>query len=370
MLNIATPKRIMNAPTQLPPPSNWQDFQELCRVLWKHVWSLSDEDIIPHGDNGDKQDGVDICAVVGNNNYFGIQCKSKDQLKGKQITKAEIQAEIEKAKSFSPKLSKFLIVTSAPKNARIDNYALQQDAELHKQGYFSFRLLSWNDVCKLLMEHKPALDFYQNKEIANYKIDVSMNGSDSYTIHPVFLRKHIHYKLKNNTPLITPTNHLYDFLRNNIDFQEIARIADQVTGYYEHYHTIPIYITNVGDSVLRNIKFELVVEYKKIKHIDHDDNCYSLGNYKGFGYKPIIYRDLVQNDSIILKLHIIPKDDTIEIKAHWAFWAEDFSTQGNLTIHVEPQYKDTEEVKEVEREDLLKEDEIIIEPIKEKCYNL
>ena len=359
----------MNAPTQLPPPSNWQDFQELCRVLWKHVWSLSDEDIKTYGDNGDRQDGVDICAIVGND-YYGIQCKSKDQLKGKQITKAEIEAEIEKAKSFSPKLSKFLIVTSAPKNVRIDNYALQQNAELQKQGYFSFRLLSWNDVCKLLMEHKSALDFYKSKEIANYKIDVSFKGKNSYTIHPVFLRKHIHYKLKNNNPLITPTDHLTAFLRNNVDFKKIALIADQVTGYSEHYHTIPIYITNVGDSVLRNIKFELVVEYKKIKHIDHDDNCYSLCNCKGVGYKPIIHRDLVQNDSVVLELHIIPEDDATEIKAHWAFWAEDYSTQGDLTIHVDPQYKDTEEVVEVEREEQLKEDEIIIEPIKEKCYNI
>ena len=80
----------MYAPTQLPPPSNWQDFQELCRVLWKYVWSLSDEDIIAYGDNGDKQDGVDICAIVGED-YYGIQCKSKDQLKEKQITIAEIE---------------------------------------------------------------------------------------------------------------------------------------------------------------------------------------------------------------------------------------------------------------------------------------
>ena len=180
----------MYAPTQLPPPSNWQDFQELCKVLWKYVWSLSDEDIIAYGDNGDKQDGVDICAIVGED-YYGIQCKSKDQLKEKQITIAEIEEEIKKAKSFSPKLSKFLIVTSAPKNARIDKYALQRNAELQKQDYFGFRLFTWNDVCKLLMEHKSALDFYQNKIKAQYKIEVSFKGNDSYTIYPVFLRKHI-----------------------------------------------------------------------------------------------------------------------------------------------------------------------------------
>lgn len=354
----------MYAPTQLPPPSNWQDFQELCRVLWKHVWALSDEDIFAYGDNGDKQDGVDICAIV-RGEYYGIQCKSKDQLKEKQITIAEIDAEIKKAQSFSPKLSKFIIVTSAPKNARIDNYALQRNAELQSQGFFNFRLLSWNDVCDFLGEHKAALDFYQNKYKASYKIDVSFNGNESYTIYPEYLRKHIHYKLKTKNSNFPALDVLNSVLRNNAELQKVAQAVSLVTGYSEQWHTIPICIANVGDSVLRNIKFTLVVDDRKVKYIDAGEGCISHENCKGIGYIPIVHRDLVQNDGVILDLNIVPKDDTTEIKTRWVFLAEDFCSKGELTIHVVPQYKDVEEVVEVEREDQLKEDEIIIEPVLE-----
>lgn len=354
----------MYAPTQLPPPSNWQDFQELCRVLWKYVWSLSDEDIIAYGDNGDKQDGVDICAIVGNE-YYGIQCKSKDQLKEKQITTTEIDDEIEKAKSFSPKLSKFLIVTSAPKSARIDNYALQRNARLQNQDLFSFRLLSWKDVCNLLMEHKAALDFYQNKVKANCKIDVSFNGKDSITIYPVFVRKHIHYKLKNNHPLNFPADYMNMLLRDNVDFQKAILAVNQVIGHSEHWHTIPICIANIGDSVLRNIKFELVADKRKVKNIDHGSGCYSFSNCTGVGFQPITHRDLVQDDCTIIEFYIIPQDNATEIMTHWRFWAEDFSTEGNLLIQVAPQYKDVDEEIEVEKEEELKEDQIIIEPLKE-----
>ena len=32
----------MIAPTQLKKPSNWQDFEKLCKLLWGEIWVCED----------------------------------------------------------------------------------------------------------------------------------------------------------------------------------------------------------------------------------------------------------------------------------------------------------------------------------------
>lgn len=349
----------MLAPKQLPPPANWQDFQELCRVLWKQVWQLSDEDIVAYGDNGDKQDGVDVYAIV-NNQYYGIQCKSKDQLKGKQVTEAEIDAEIEKAKSFSPKLSKYILATSAPKNATIDNYALQKNAELSQQGLFNFRLLSWKDICNLLYEHKNALDYYQNRVQHNYDVQISINGTNEIALYPQFVRTRTIYRLKTKA-----ANYHNPIEQARIDFQSLSVKLNQTLNCYEKWQSVPILIENTGDSVLRNIKFEIVLEDNKVKEVDKSRGCYSFSNCDGLGYHPSENTDLVQKESRTIALYLKLHDKQIDINADWEFFAEDFNKTGSFTIHVVPQYIDKEEIKEVEFEYELKPEEIIIEPLRE-----
>lgn len=111
----------MKSPLQIPPPSNWQDFEELCRRLWGEVWQCPNE-IMSNGKRGDNQNGVDIYAIPkGENEYFGIQCKLKEQLTDKKLTTNEIDSEIEKAKSFQPALKFFIFATTASKNAKIED---------------------------------------------------------------------------------------------------------------------------------------------------------------------------------------------------------------------------------------------------------
>ena len=41
----------MIAQTQLKKPSNWQDFEKLCKLLWGEIWSCEDS-IKRHGRQG------------------------------------------------------------------------------------------------------------------------------------------------------------------------------------------------------------------------------------------------------------------------------------------------------------------------------
>lgn len=84
----------MMAPMQLKKPSNWQDFEKLCKLLWGEIWDCSDS-IKRHGRQGQNQHGVDVYAYVDKyKGYCGVQCKGKDEYTNAQLTKDEIDKEI------------------------------------------------------------------------------------------------------------------------------------------------------------------------------------------------------------------------------------------------------------------------------------
>lgn len=67
-------------------PKNWQDFELLCANLWKSEYGCYD--INRHGRQGQKQHGVDVYGYINNGSeFFGIQCKGKDEYNHSQITK-------------------------------------------------------------------------------------------------------------------------------------------------------------------------------------------------------------------------------------------------------------------------------------------
>lgn len=86
---------------QILKPENWQDFEELSKILWGEIWECPE--INKNGRAGQNQQGVDIYGIPkGETKYFGIQCKGKDEYTKSVLTEKEINAEIEKAKNFKP----------------------------------------------------------------------------------------------------------------------------------------------------------------------------------------------------------------------------------------------------------------------------
>ena len=88
-------------------PKNWQDFETLCQKLWGEIWNCPE--IKKNGRAGQTQNGVDVSGIpFGERDYYGIQCKGKDEYTNKQLTEDEITSEIEKAKLFLPPLKNFI----------------------------------------------------------------------------------------------------------------------------------------------------------------------------------------------------------------------------------------------------------------------
>lgn len=93
-------------------PENWQDFESLCKKLWGEIWKCSE--IKKNGRYEQKQHGVDVYGIPnGEDQYYGIQCKGKDDYTNATLTEKEIDAEIEKTKTFKPHLKKFYFTTTA-----------------------------------------------------------------------------------------------------------------------------------------------------------------------------------------------------------------------------------------------------------------
>ena len=112
----------MIAQSQLKKPTCWQDFELLCKKLWGEIWDCSDS-IKRNGRQGQNQHGIDVYALPkGETAYYGIQCKGKDEYTNAQLTKEEIDAEIEKARGFEPPLKRLIFATTANKDEKIEEY--------------------------------------------------------------------------------------------------------------------------------------------------------------------------------------------------------------------------------------------------------
>ena len=102
----------METQKQLRKPENWQDFESLCKKLWGEIWNC--REIKKNGRHGQSQRGVDIYGIPQNEReYYGIQCKAKDEYTHKRLTQNEIVGEINDEKKFIPPLKKLYIATTA-----------------------------------------------------------------------------------------------------------------------------------------------------------------------------------------------------------------------------------------------------------------
>ena len=97
--------------------------------------------------------GVDVYGRPVRTQLCGIQCKGKDRLTLKKVTRIELKREVDKAKRFKPKLTSFTLATTSPRDAAIQRYA-RELTQLHKaHGLFSVHVCSWEDICDLLSQY-------------------------------------------------------------------------------------------------------------------------------------------------------------------------------------------------------------------------
>ena len=124
----------------LPKPENWQDFEFQTWLLFRA--ELNDPATEQNGRQGQAQHGVDVFGRRKGKNWVGVQCKQKMD---EGVSEAELRTEVTKAKSFDPKISEFILVTTARRDAAIQKVAREITDELSDAEHaFSVSVWGWN----------------------------------------------------------------------------------------------------------------------------------------------------------------------------------------------------------------------------------
>lgn len=374
----------MIAATQMKKPSNWQDFEKLCKLLWGEIWVCEDT-IKRHGRQGQNQHGVDVFAYVERyGGYCGIQCKGKDDYTNAQLTEAEIDEEIEKAKGFEPELKQLIFATTANKDAKIECYIRKKDVENRGKGLFQVDIASWEDIVDQLERYKTTYNWYVNncqfKEATD--VSVTFNGDEEIIIHPEYVRTTVHYEYKELTALEKSFQSQWkDLLSPNLGASLMPwNRPHQVD---KRWCELKIRIDNIGSTVIKSPK--LVVYFRSEDIVKIDDDFYYCNAFgineaakaqinAGRDAKREVFQTyrnqleyrpknsiFVQKDYRDFHMSIIPADGIKVLPLIWQFLCEDYQKEGFLTINVEPIIEERTKTIVVNDEAEIKPDEISVE---------
>tara|TARA_R110002050_G_scaffold157576_1_gene286187 strand:- start:419 stop:4906 length:4488 start_codon:yes stop_codon:yes gene_type:complete len=153
---------------QYRPLNNWQDFERFCHTLWGEL--LQDPNIQLNGRTGQEQHGVDVYGYSKDGIFNCIQCKGKDGNLGKEVTEKELRDEVKKAKNFIPKPDIFILATTAPNDAKIQNVAREIEADNKKNGLFKVQVWGWDEICQRLVHSPKTLKQFYDEEIISDNI--------------------------------------------------------------------------------------------------------------------------------------------------------------------------------------------------------
>ncbi|WP_214083868.1 tetratricopeptide repeat protein [Methanoculleus sp.] len=138
--------------TSIPPPTNWQDFELLCWDIFGETLDLFETK--RYGRPGQAQQGVDIFGRSKKyHGWVGLQCKKKDVSPQAQLTEDEILQEVQKARTFTPPIVHYIILTTAPRDAKIQNFVAEISTQNQESGQFSVEIYFWDDIADLLRKN-------------------------------------------------------------------------------------------------------------------------------------------------------------------------------------------------------------------------
>ena len=374
----------MIAQTQLKKPSNWQDFEKLCKLLWGEIWVCEDT-IKRHGRQGQNQHGVDVFSYVEKYaGYCGIQCKGKDDYTNAQLTESEIDIEIKKALDFEPKLKLLVFATTANKDAKIERWIRKKDIENRAKGLFAIDIASWEDIVDQLERYRTTYNWYVNN--CQFKdatdVHITFGGKEKIAIHPEYVRTIKHYEYKELMPFErTLLSQLKDLASPNFDASIMP--WNRPRRIDKRWCELNIRIENVGKTVIKTPK--LVVSFRPEDIVKIDDDFYYCNDWgineaakaqinAGRDAKREVFQTyknqleyrpknsvFVQKDYLHFHMGLIPADGIKALPLFWKFLCEDYQKEGFLTINVEPKIEECIRTIEVYDELELKPDEVCIE---------
>lgn len=358
-------------------PAHWQDFENLCKKLWGEIWNCPE--IQKNGRLGQDQSGVDIFGIPDSEEeYFGIQCKGKTEYNDKhsQFTEKEIIEEIEKAKSFEPKLKKLYFATTALNDSKIQTLIRIKNVENKKLGLFEVHLFCWESIVDLIDENKQTKDYYVNSQNykTNKKAKITFDNNQNELEAKVFFQKKITNYRKKNVPasmqdtIMNSSNSIFKLMQSLNQSHYASKINNSFFVFYFRIH-------NIGLDPIEDFKVLLKFdgEYQELDTVTKG-SPYFISNVNS-KYDTFIDQDkktgtinplkkiLVGEDSIgfdDIKIKPFPVETIINIG--WKIISRDYKNQGNLKLKLIPEIKIIDETFIVED---ISEERIIEGPIED-----
>lgn len=141
-----------------PKPKDWQAFERCCQILFK--CDFDDPNTQRNGRSGQPQHGVDIYGRRGGSGpLVGVQCKGKEESTyGNKVTETELRDEVKKAFLFIPRLSEFILATTAPNDVTIQEVARLITEENEKVGNpMIVNVYGWEELYSRIIQYPDAL---------------------------------------------------------------------------------------------------------------------------------------------------------------------------------------------------------------------
>jgi hypothetical protein len=393
---------------QLPKPEYWTDFEDLCKKLWGEIWKCPE--IKKNGRKGQEQHGVDVYGIpFGETQFYGIQCKGKDEYSHSKLTIKEIDSEIEKVKKFTPPLKKLYFVTTSNKDSLIEEYVRSRDVEHRTTGLFEVHIYSWEDIVDLITENKHTHDWYCEKKGFRNSFNVELEFSDGTLIKhfsPIFIKETTRHIDISFMEIIDFEDPMWDDFKNpKLPFQKKIKSKEDLLEYFlkkpeeesiEEYNdpqpirrsfTFPSYmdittnhstckfsliLKNTGTSVLEDYKiyldFENVISIDTVNKrmgfydIKHEYNVYFNTDSPHRGVFEPRETILVQGDSILLdEICFKPKPEQYSSTLKWSLFSRDYKTNGELSFTINPVFEESE------RDIYVKNPSCILSPTERIC---
>lgn len=143
-----------NLNVSFPPPTYWQQFEDLTLGLFTAVYG--DKGAQKVGRPGQAQDGVDVFGYDLDRKLIAIQCKRledgspDDQKKaGGPVSEEFFEAALQDANSFTPTPEVWILATTAKADKKIQAYARKRSAELGRL----VQVWDWDHITILLNKH-------------------------------------------------------------------------------------------------------------------------------------------------------------------------------------------------------------------------
>ena len=344
----------MTIAKSIPRPKNWQDFERLCKKLFGEMFDCATT-IKANGRAGQGQQGVDIYGVAkGDHDYFGIQCKARDDDAAATLTIEDLDAEISKARTFKPALAHFLVATTARKDVVLEQHARERDLASRARGEFTIALYCWEDLAELIDEHRETYRWWvlEKRHKARFGVEVSLGDSNDVILRPKFRRierrrewsgdgkPHWVTNLGALASQFGPgaPNALLKDVRRNRSFEELF-----------------VQFRNTGQEVLEDYRFKFLVRGEQHRldtgrHFFRDSRIptNTWVDETRFGFAPHDGRPLTQSDSRQFSIFVSPDPASSIVEIDWELFARDFHTQGELRAAVHAEFETVRRVELVQ----------------------